>query len=396
MKLNVAVFFGGESVEHEVSIISAHQAIEALDHDKYNVIPIYVSKDQKLYYSDSLSQMDSYKNLEQLTQQVPQVTIVNHDNVYEIVPVKQTLFGKKSLGFIDVAIPVMHGTKGEDGTIQGYLEMLKIPYAGCDIFSAAVGQDKVLQKHIFHDAGLPVTNWFWVYAKEMDDDPVGVLTKVRKIIYPVILKPARTGSSVGISIAHNDDEYRQCFEEARQYDDKIITEKVVKPMREINCSVLGDPYNIQVSTLEEVGHGGQTEFLDFKNKYLQSGKSSKGSQGMASTARIVPAPISEEKTKEIQELARKAFQLLGASGVCRIDFMMDAETNTVYINEINTIPGSLAFYLWKETNVSFTELMDRLVELALERERRRNRMVFSYETNILENYNSQSAKGAKQ
>ncbi len=396
MKLNVAVFFGGQSVEHEVSIISAHQAIESLDKEKYNVLPIYISKDQKLYFGEALFNMETFKNLDAIPTITTHIDLVNQNNQVEILPVKTSLFGKKVLGTIDVAIPVMHGTYGEDGTIQGYFEMLKVPYAGCDLFSAAVGQDKVLQKHILHDAGLPITNWFWVYAREMDDDPVGVLTKVRKLIYPVILKPARTGSSVGISIAHNDDEYRKCFEEARQYDEKIITEKVVKPMREINCSVLGDQYNAMVSALEEVNHGDTNELLDFKDKYLQGGNSSKQSQGMASTSRIVPAPISDGKTKDIQELALKTFKILGASGVCRIDFMMDAETSTVYVNEINTIPGSLAFYLWKETGVSFPELMDKLVEQALERERRRSRMTFSYETNILENYSSQSAKGAKQ
>ena len=396
MKLNVAVFFGGQSVEHEVSIISAHQAIESLDKEKYNVLPIYISKDQKLYFGEALFNMETFKNLDAIPTITTHIDLVNQNNQVEILPVKTSLFGKKVLGTIDVAIPVMHGTYGEDGTIQGYFEMLKVPYAGCDLFSAAVGQDKVLQKHILHDAGLPITNWFWVYAREMDDDPVGVLTKVRKLIYPVILKPARTGSSVGISIAHNDDEYRKCFEEARQYDEKIITEKVVKPMREINCSVLGDPYNAMVSALEEVNHGDTNELLDFKDKYLQGGNSSKQSQGMASTSRIVPAPISDGKTKDIQELALKTFKILGASGVCRIDFMMDAETSTIYVNEINTIPGSLAFYLWKETGVSFPELMDKLVEQALERERRRSRMTFSYETNILENYSSQSAKGAKQ
>lgn len=396
MKLNVAVFFGGQSVEHEVSIISAHQAIESLDKEKYNVLPIYISKDQKLYFGEALFNMETFKNLDAIPTITTHIDLVNQNNQVEILPVKTSLFGKKVLGTIDVAIPVMHGTYGEDGTIQGYFEMLKVPYAGCDLFSAAVGQDKVLQKHILHDAGLPITNWFWVYAREMDDDPVGVLTKVRKLIYPVILKPARTGSSVGISIAHNDDEYRKCFEEARQYDEKIITEKVVKPMREINCSVLGDQYNAMVSALEEVNHGDTNELLDFKDKYLQGGNSSKQSQGMASTSRIVPAPISDGKTKDIQELALKTFKILGASGVCRVDFMMDAETSTVYVNEINTIPGSLAFYLWKETGVSFPELMDKLVEQALERERRRSRMTFSYETNILENYSSQSAKGAKQ
>ena len=397
MKLNIAVFFGGESVEHEVSIISAHQAIEALDKNKYNVIPVYVSKERKLYVSDLLKDMSNYKDLKHLISQCTQVSITSEDNRVVIRPVKVSLFGRKELGTIDVAIPVMHGTNGEDGTIQGFFEMLKVPYAGCDLYGAAIGQDKVLQKNVLSDNNLPITNWFWVYGSEMDTHQNEILDKVHRLIYPVIIKPARTGSSVGISIAHNDEEYLACFDEARQYDEKIITEKVVKPMREINCSVVGDSYSCVASVLEEVSSVSQDELLSFSDKYLGGGKSSKtqGSKGMASTARIVPAPLTDEQTRLVQQLAKETFRVLGTSGVCRIDFLMDADTKKVYVNEINTIPGSLAFYLWQAAGVSFSELMDKLVELALDRERRRSKMTFSYETNILSNFSASSAKGSK-
>ena len=205
MKLNVAVFFGGESVEHEVSIISAEQAIAALDREKYNVIPIYIAKDRKMYISELLEDVRNFKDLKDLVSKCTQVTLAHVDNKVIILPVKTTLFGKKELGTIDVAIPVMHGTNGEDGTIQGYLEMMKIPYAGCDLYGAAVGQDKVLQKNILRDNGLPITDWFYVYGEEMDEHQDEILAKVHKLIYPVILKPARTGSSIGIAIAHNDE-----------------------------------------------------------------------------------------------------------------------------------------------------------------------------------------------
>lgn len=397
MKLNIAVFFGGESVEHEVSIISAHQAIEALDKNKYNVIPVYVSKERKLYVSDLLKDMSNYKDLKQLISQCTQVSITSEDNRVVIRPVKPSLFGPKELGTIDVAIPVMHGTNGEDGTIQGFFEMLKVPYAGCDLYGAAIGQDKVLQKNVLSDNNLPITNWFWVYGSEMDTHQSEILDKVHRLIYPVIIKPARTGSSVGISIAHNDEEYLACFDEARQYDEKIITEKVVKPMREINCSVVGDSYSCVASVLEEVSSVSQDELLSFSDKYLGGSKSTKseGSKGMASTARIVPAPLTDEQTRLVQQLAKETFRVLGTSGICRIDFLMDADTKKVYVNEINTIPGSLAFYLWQAAGVSFSELMDKLIELALDRERRRSKMTFSYETNILSNFSASSAKGSK-
>ena len=397
MKLNTAVFFGGESVEHEVSIISAHQAMNALNKEKYNVIPVYVAKDRKLYCSDLLWDMKNYTDLEALKNKCTQVTIVSEGNRTVIKPVKASLFGRKELGTIDVALPVMHGTNGEDGTIQGFFEMLKLPYAGCDLYGAAVGQDKVLQKHILHDNDLPITNWFWAYGDEIDENKEEILRKVHKLIYPVILKPARTGSSVGIAIAHNDEEYLECFEDARQYDEKVITEKVVKPMVELNCSVLGDSYHCQPSVIEQVSHGDSDELLSYSDKYQGGGKGSKtgGSKGMASASRIVPAPIFDEQTKLVQDLAVKTFRVLGAAGVCRIDFMMDSETRKVYVNEINTIPGSLAFYLWEKQGVSFSALMDRLVEQALERERRRSKMTFSYDTNLLATYSADSAKGTK-
>ena len=393
MKLNTAVFFGGESVEHEVSIISAHQAIAALDTDRYNVIPVYVAKNRKLYVGEALNDIANFRNLNTLIDSCTQVTIVLEDNQVVIKPVKASLFSRKDLGTIDVAIPVMHGTNGEDGTIQGFFEMLKLPYAGCDLYGAAVGQDKVLQKHILADNDLPITNWFWCYGTDIDEDRQAVLRKVHKLIYPVILKPARTGSSVGISIAHNDEEYLECFEEARRYDEKIITEKVVKPMIELNCSVLGDGADARASVIEQVGSVSGDELLSYKDKGSKSASSK--SAGMASTARIVPAPISKEQTEYIQSLALKTFRVLGSAGVCRIDFMMDAETKTVYVNEINTIPGSLAFYLWKEEGMSFTQLMDALVQQALDRERRRSRMTFSYDTNLLSTYSANSAKGSK-
>ncbi len=395
MKLNIAVFFGGESVEHEVSIISANQAMAALDANTYNVIPIYIAKDRKFYYGDALKHIETFKQpLNEVIASCMQVVLANVDNKVVIQPVKKGLFQKAILDTIDVAIPVMHGTNGEDGTIQGYLEMLGLPYAGCDVIGAAVGQDKVIQKHVLKDNGLPITNWFWCYANEIDTRKEEILRSAHKLIYPVIVKPACTGSSIGISIAHNDEEYLEAFDQAAQFDFKIITEKVVKPMREINCSVLGNCFNAIPSTLEEVGCNNTEELLSFKEKYEGGSKSSKTS-GMASTSRIVPAPLSKEQTEHIQSLALKTFKALGASGVCRIDFLMDAETKTVYVNEINTIPGSLAFYLWKETDVNFKELMDQLVKLALDRKRRKEKMTFSYETDILKSFSTNSAKGAK-
>lgn len=391
MKIQIGVMFGGESVEHEVSVISAMQAMAALDSDKYEVTPIYIAKNRQLYCSEALRKIETYKDLKTLVEVVPQVSLIKKEGKVWIEQVKSGFF-KRSGKQLDVIIPVIHGTNGEDGTIQGYLEMLQIPYSGCDVVAAAVGQDKVIMKNILANENVPMCPWFWFYGHEFESDQVNIMNQVNQIGYPVILKPACLGSSVGICMANNDAELIAGVSEARQYDQKILVEKKITELREINCSVLGSCFEAKASVLEEVGK--QDEILSYRDKY-QGHNSTKGSKGMASTARIVPAPLSEEETKHIQALALKTFKVLGTSGVCRIDFMMDGSSNDIYVNEINTIPGSLAFYLWEASGINFSELMDALVNQAIDRQRRREKMIFSYDTNLLATYSSSGSKGSK-
>lgn len=394
MKIRVAVLFGGESVEHEVSIISASQAMNALNPEKYEVVPVYISKDRDFYSGPELRNVQTFTDMNTLKKNVPLVHLVKKDGKVVVEPLKKSFFKKSEEVVIDLAIPVMHGTNGEDGSIQGLLEMLKLPYAGCDVIAAGCGQDKSVMKHMLENSGLPLCPWTWIYGCDYDENKAEIKAKVAELGYPVVLKPACLGSSVGIVIAHSEDELDAAVEEAGQYDEKIVIEQMVQNLREINCSVLGDHFECRPSVLEEVTKG--AEILDFKDKYLGSGKT-KGakSQGMASASRIVPAPISEEMTHEIQSLAVKTFKVLGSSGVCRIDFMINDATGQVYVNEINTIPGSLAFYLWKEAGMSFTELMDALVKQAIDRQRRREKRITSFDSNILSNFSASSAKGVK-
>lgn len=401
MKIKVAVLFGGDSVEHEVSIISAIQAMNACDESKYEVMGIYISKDRDFYYFDHIPTAQQFSSMEEVRKNSTQVVLMKKGSTVAIEPAVFKLFSK-TLNTIDVAIPVMHGTNGEDGTIQGFLEMLKVPYAGCDVIAAGCGQDKVVMKHILQNSGLPVCPWMWIYAHQYEKKEAEIKAQVNQLGYPVIIKPACLGSSVGITIAKEDSELKEAIKDAAQYDNKIVIEKMVDHLREINCSVLGSVFENQVSVLEEVSKGDH-EFLDYEKKYLGGGKSGKGAKGstkgiacakgtssksggMASTARIVPAPLTDEQTQRIQDLAISTFEVLGASGVCRIDFMMDDTTKAVYVNEINTIPGSLAFYLWQYNEVDFTQLMDSLINQAIDRQRRREKMITSFETNILANY----------
>lgn len=389
MKINVAVLFGGESVEHEVSIISAVQAMRFLDREKYHVIPLYISKNRQIYFHKNLSKIESYVNLDKLISEATQVILYRKANKVYYRALNEKAIGKNIEQEIDVALPIIHGTNGEDGTIQGYLEMLDLPYSGCNVIGAAVGQDKVFMKHALIGNHLPIVDWFWFENNVFLNNPNKILNEANELKYPLIVKPACLGSSVGISIVNNEVELEEAIKLSSTFDFKTVVEKVVPNLVEINCAVFGDGIETTASVLEQVGQG---DFLSYQDKY--QGKAGK-SQGMASTARIIPAPLSKELTEKIQKLAKESFIALGASGVSRIDFLLNNETKEVYVNEINTIPGSLAFYLWEASGIDYPKLLDKLIQQAITRQRLREQLTFSFETNILASYSSNGSKGIK-
>ena len=393
MKLKVAVLFGGESVEHEISIISGNQAMKALDKCKYEVIPIYISKDKDFYVGEQLFDLKNYSDLNSLISKLTKVVLVKEDNKVKIEPMKKGLF-TKTINTIDVVIPVTHGTSVEDGTLQGYLETLKLPYSSSDVIASAVGQDKVVMKCVLEHAGIKMTDWFWIYGFELEDKKEEIKEKALKIGYPLIIKPACLGSSIGINFANDFEELLEAIEDCSKYDNKIVIEKKLSNFKEVNCSVLGSIFKAKTGILEEVNIG--SKFLGFDDKYggSKSSKSSKGSKGMASTSRKVPADLTEEKTNEVKEIALNVFKQIGSSGVVRIDFLID-ENNNVLVNEINNIPGSLSFYLWQPVGVDFSELMDELVEIALNKQSKKEKMIFSYDTNILSTYKESGNKSSK-
>lgn len=399
MKLKVGVFFGGESVEHEISIISANQAMHAIDKTKYDVVPVYLSKKCEWYTGDALFDVKEYKNLEGLLKKCQRVVIVPNNGKIQMERYPAKKFGNNVVNTIDVAIPVIHGTNGEDGALQGFFELNGIPYSGCEVAAAAVGQDKVFMKNILRDSGLPITKYVWYYSSDWFADQESCLDTIEeKLNYPVMIKPASLGSSVGISKATDRASLEEGITEAIGFDKKFIVEEMVTQLVEVNCSVIGDFSSAKPSVLEEVM--GSDEFLSFRDKY-EGGGGSKGaktsgtkSQGMASTNRIIPARLTEEGTKYVQDLAVQTFRVLGSAGVARIDFLINAENNEVYVNEINTIPGSLSFYLWEKTDRNFTELMTSLVKLALKRQRERENLTFSFESNVL-SLQAGGTKGAK-
>ncbi len=392
MKTNVAVIFGGRSVEHEISIISAVQAMSNIDREKYNVIPVYMSKQSVFYSGEALSDIETFK-AGKVENTADPVAFVPQNGRVVLQYLNSGLFNKKKPQAIDVAFPIVHGTNCEDGSIQGYLETLGLPYVGCDVMSSALGMDKVLFKNVLLDRGIPTLRCVDFGARQWGLKSDEIVKKVTdEIGYPMIVKPTNLGSSVGISKVEDEAELRAAVDLACSFSDRILIEHAVQDLREINCSVLGDRNDCKPSALEEpVMHD---KILSYDDKY-KANASKSGSKGMASLNRKLPADLTLEKTKEIQNIAVETFKAIGASGVVRIDFLLDsADNDKVYVNEINTIPGSLSFYLWEATDLKYPALLDRLISLAFKRQRERENTMFTIDTNIL-NESSFGTKGSK-
>ena len=393
MKTNMAVFFGCRSVEHEVSVISAVQAMNAIDRSKYEVIPVYVTKEGEIFTSPLLFDIESFKgNLDELVEKCEQVTFIRLKNKTVMRSFASGLFKKCRDTVIDLAFPIVHGTNCEDGTMAGYFEFLNLPYISCDIISAAVGMDKAVFKSVLKSAGLPVLDCMTFRLREFSADKEHFIREIgKKIGYPLIIKPANLGSSVGITKVNSESELESAISLAASFAEKILAERAIKNLREINCSVLGDADSCIASVCEEPFM--HDEILSYADKYEGNSKS----KGMASLGRKIPADISEELSEKIRGLSVDIMKATGSSGVVRIDYLLDSESGEVFANEINTIPGSLAFYLWEASGIKYTELIDRLCDIAFKRQRNRDNLTFTIKTNILSgaSFGSKGSKGSK-
>lgn len=392
MKTRVAMMFGGKSVEHEVSVISGIQAIMNMDTDKYEVIPVYMTKKNEMYIGDEVGNIDSYKNISELLKKSQRVILVNDGGICKLQSYPMKKFGKDKEIEIDIAFPVVHGTNVEDGAFQGYLKTIGVPFVGCDVTASAIGMDKFIMKTVLKEFDVPVLD-----AKEYTladyAEMENLLDSIENSLgYPVIVKPVNLGSSVGIGVAKTRIELANAIDDAFKYATKVLVEHAILKLREINCSVLGDETGAIASECEEPLH--TADILSYEDKYVSNAKGS-GSKGMASVSRKIPADLSPEKREEVREMAVKAFKALGCNGVSRIDFMIDEEDGKLYFNEINTIPGSLAFYLWEPIGVPYKELLDRMIQLAFKRARVEKELQFTFDTNILDSASFGGSKGAK-
>jgi len=355
-KIRVGLIYGGRSGEHEVSVLSANSVMQAIDRDKYEILPIGITKDGCWIPGQSPSGLVESKNL--------QVRLLsngnqNNNDVFAVLANDQ---GNLLAGLgekVDVIFPVVHGPFGEDGTIQGLLELAGIPYVGGGVAASAVGMDKVLMKLIFQQKGLPVGDYLYYLRKDLNSGNETIINEIeQQLELPCFVKPANLGSSVGISKAHNRDELNRALHYAAEFDRKIIVEKMLSG-REIECAVLGNDEPI-ASVPGEIRPC--AEFYDYEAKYV-----------LNDSKLEIPAVLSEKTTAKVRDLAVQAFKAIDCSGLGRVDFFVDDKTDTIFVNEINTIPGftRISMYpkLWEASGISYTDLIDRLLQLGLERHR---------------------------
>jgi D-alanine-D-alanine ligase len=365
-KIRVGLIFGGRSGEHEVSLASATSVMASLDPEKYDVVPLGITKEGSWLLGKKPEQLLA---AQQTTTQKPDpqttaVTLTGDPSLRRLIPVQSgSDLGKQ--GALDVIFPVMHGTYGEDGSLQGLLDMANIPYVGCGVLGAALGMDKEKMKMIFQAVGLPIVDYVVFRRNEWERAPARILATIeQRVGYPNFVKPANLGSSVGINKAHDPHELEHAIKVAAEYDRKIVVEHGIN-CREFECAVLGND-EPQASVVGEIVSS--NEFYDYRAKYID-GKS----------RAIIPADISQETAEEIRRQAVKAFAALDLNGLARVDFFMEKETGKVYINEVNTMPGftEISMYpkLWEASGLPYPQLLDRLIELAIERheDRQRNR-----------------------
>ena len=405
MKIRIAMLWGGKTVEHEVSVISGIQALMAMDTEKYECIPVYMTKDNDMYIGSKVGQIEAYRDIPELLKESTRVVIINDDGRFKLVQYPNKAFGGMQPVEFDMAFPVVHGTNVEDGALQGYLKTIGVPFVGPDVTSSAISMDKYITKAVLKVAGVPVLD-AKVYTLADYSETETMLDDIEKVVgYPVIVKPVNLGSSVGIGVAKDRNELIEVVDDAFMYATRVMAEHAISNLKEINCAVLGDENEAIASECEEPLGSGQ--ILSYEDKYVSGGggksgaakgaAGSKGSagSGMANLSRKIPADISPERREEIRELAVKSFKALGCNGVSRIDFMIDMDNDELYFNEINPIPGSLSFYLWEPAGVPYTELLDRMVQLALARARSEEAITYKFDTNILSTANLGGSKGSK-
>lgn len=378
-KLKVGVVFGGRSVEHEVSILTGLQIIHALDRNRYEAVPIYITKTGEWCTGDRLLSISSFHNFDLRSIGIGRAIIPPDRGVHGlIIPMTSGWLQRSEVLHLDVVFPAIHGTHGEDGTLQGLLEMADIPYVGCGVSASVIGMNKLLTKKVLKYHGLPVLDFIAVATGDWQRDPEKAISRITKdFSYPLFVKPSSLGSSIGISRAQNELELREAIEVALAYDDMVLIEEAARDSIEVNCAVIGSSKETFVSACEQPIPW--QKFMTYEDKYMRG----EATLGMKGAERRIPAPISELMTQRVQETAKQAFQAIGGRGISRIDFFVNEQAEQIFVNEFNTMPGSLSFYLWQPVGLEPNQLTDKLIQIALETHAAKQQKIFSYDVGLI-------------
>lgn len=372
-KIKLGLVIGGKSVEHDISILSGMQAYHAIDKEKYDITIFYITKEQSWLVGSALSSIDTYINND--FSKCNQVTLFGENNHVFY----KGIFNKPKATPIDVFLLVLHGEGAEDGSVQGFLETIGATYTSCSVTEAAIFQDKIYTKQILESIGITTVPYKYISLGANIDE--FIINVNNSIDFPVIIKPSKLGSSIGIHIANNNVELKKGLEESFKYGERILIEKKILKFKEYNIAVVKNTNQTILSDIEEVKPS--LEFLSFKDKYENLGKLSEAGN------RIIPAKLDELVEKEIKKIAIRVYEEMNLKGVVRIDLLYDVENNQIFLNEINTIPGSLAFYLFTNQKISFTNLIDIMIKNAIIKKRQQEQLVKSFKTSVL------SSKGQK-
>ena len=389
-KTTIGVIFGGRSVEHEVSVVTGHQIMDAFDPERYEVVPIYIDREGMWFTGDPLLDVKNFQNevvsLAGVQQTLLSPSVQHHGLI--VNPTPMGLFAKAQVKRLDVAFPAIHGSHGEDGTLQGLFELADIPYVACGVLASAIANDKVMAKNVLRQAGIPVVDGIDFTRAEWLDHADAIIEQITTTLpYPVFVKPVTLGSSIGVAKADDEKFLRAYIDIAANFDRHVLVERAITNCVEINCSVLGDDRGMQASVLEQPLSVSGT--LTYEDKYLG------GTKGMKSADRIIPAPLGDDLTKRVQDMAVAAFRAIDGRGITRIDFLVRPESGEIFLNEMNTLPGSLSFYLWEPSGSKPRDLVHRLVTLAQDAYAEKRRSTYNYHTNLIALTASRGLKGIK-
>jgi D-alanine-D-alanine ligase len=378
----VGVFFGSRNPEHDVSIITGQLIISELKKLGYGVVPVYIDKKGRWFCDKKFGNLKFFtgQNIDTELNRLSSCAIECDAPGKKLVILQKGLLAKKIS--IDLAFPAFHGMNGEDGTVQGLFELCNVPYVGCEVACSAMAMDKIITKQMYKSTEIPTTPFTYFTSDDWKSDKMGVIESINRLKWPVFIKPARLGSSIGITKARTMDELENACEVALHYDTRIIVEESVENLMDITCAVLGNENPLASLVQEAVFQG---EHFSYEAKYLEDG----GAQlGNAQNSIVIPARIDDATTKEVRDMAVKIYKLFGCSGTARVDFLFDTENKKVYANEINTMPGTLYHHLWKASGIETGNLVEKLIDFAICQHKKKNESTSVFKSDILKYANS--------